>query len=74
MSILGPFVDIAFGILGMVVDLASTLFEVGPVPGCGCVVVLALIGAVVLTGAVMVSITSTCGTPQATNFCMLFGR
>lgn len=74
MSILGPFVDIAFGILGMIVDVASTLFEAGPVPGCGCVVVAALIAAVLLVGAIVLSITSTCGTPQATNFCTLFGR
>jgi hypothetical protein len=74
LSILGPFVNIAVGIVGMILDLASTLFELGPVPGCGCVIVAALVGAVLLAAAIMVSLTSTCGTPQATNFCTLFGR
>jgi len=74
LSIVAPLLDIVTGIVGMLLDFASTLFSVGPVPGCGCVVVLALIAAVLVAGALITSILSTCGTAGATNFCTLFGR
>ncbi|MFN8379026.1 MAG: hypothetical protein U0452_10180 [Anaerolineae bacterium] len=73
-SIIAPILDIVMGIVGMLLDFASTLFGVGPIPGCGCVVVLALIASILVVGALTTSILSTCGTAQATNFCMLFGR
>ena len=74
LAIVAPLLDIVTGVLGMVLDLASTLFSVGPIPGCCCAVVLALPAGVLAMGALVTSILSTCGTAQATNFCSLFGR
>lgn len=73
-SVLAPIFDIVTGIVGMLLDFASTLFSAGPIPGCGCVAVLALVAAVLVVGVLITSILSTCGTAQATNFCTLFGR
>lgn len=74
LSVAAPFLDIFTGLLGMVFDVAGSLFEIGPIPGCGCVVALAFVAAVLVTIALVGSILSTCGTAQATNFCMIFGR
>jgi hypothetical protein len=63
-----------FNLLGGLLELAGALFELGPIPGCGCVVALVVVGGVVLTGLFLASVLSACGTPNATNFCTLFGR
>jgi hypothetical protein len=74
LSVVMPFLDIVMGLAGMVIDFAGMLFQAGPVPGCGCVVVVAFVVAVLVVGLLMTSVLSGCGTPQATNFCTLFGR
>lgn len=63
-----------FNLLGGLLDIASALFSVGPLPGCGCVVALAVVGGLILCGAMVLSVAGTCGTPEAANFCILFGR
>lgn len=63
-----------FNLLGGLVDIASGLFNLGPLPGCGCVVALAIVGGLLLCGTLVMSVASTCGTPNAANFCILFGR
>lgn len=73
-SIVAPILDMVMGVVGMLLDFASTLFGAGPIPGCGCVVVLALVASILAVGALTASILSTCGTAQATNFCSLFSR
>ncbi len=70
LTVLAP----VFDLLGGIVEMVVGLFGVGPVPGCGCVVVVALVASVLVVAALTMSILSTCGTPNATNFCTLFGR
>lgn len=62
-----------FGIFGGVVDVVFELATAGPVPGCGCVVVV--VGCMLCVGVVLAisSVLSTCGTPDAVNFCRIFG-
>lgn len=67
-------------LLGSVFDIFSSVFglvfnvvEGGPVSWCGC---LALIGVGLVCGGlvlVLAQALSTCGTPNAVNFCRLLG-
>ncbi|MBC7813665.1 MAG: hypothetical protein H7175_21085 [Burkholderiales bacterium] len=65
------------GALGMVGHLGGLLMNIvsgGPMSWCGCAVVIGLVigcGGLVLIAA---STLSTCGTPEAVNFCTFLGR
>lgn len=57
--------EIVFGLFETLLDIAN----IGPLPGCGCIVLIAGCG---LCGAVTLfvsNVLSTCGTPDAVNFC-----
>lgn len=58
-------VDIIMGVLGFIIP-----FDGGC--GCGCITVFFLLGICAVVTVTIVSIASTCGTPDAMNFCRLF--
>ena len=64
--------DFVFDILGTVIGLAVDLIEVGPIPGCGCVMLAGLLFGCVLFGTWFVDAMATCGTAEAVNLCRLF--
>ncbi len=68
-QILGNVFELFSGLLGLFTGVA----EGGPVSWCGCLV---LFGACILCsvlGVVLWQTLGTCGTPNAVNFCRLFG-
>jgi hypothetical protein len=69
-QVLGNVVGLFTSILGVFFNIA----EGGPASWCGCLV---LIGGCIVCGGlalVLAQTLSTCGTPNAVNFCGLFGR
>lgn len=64
----------AFGVVFNVVDVFFDLLTGGPLSMCGCVLGLIACGGCACIAAFAASVLSTCGTPQAMNFCLLFGR
>lgn len=63
-----------FGVVFNFFEIIGSIIQGGPVSWCGC-----LIGVIVCAGcgvgtAVVLSLASTCGTPEAVNFCRLFGQ
>lgn len=69
-QVLGNVLGLFTSFLGIFMNIA----EGGPVSWCGCIV---LIGGCIGCGGlalVLAQTLSTCGTPNAVNFCGLFGR
>lgn len=64
---------IVFELLGGLAEFAINMFNFGPVPGCGCVVVVGVIALCIGTVLAVNSVLQTCGTPQQVNFCQLLG-
>jgi hypothetical protein len=67
-------IGIAADILGAVfgiVEIGFDLFNAGPVPGCGCVLVIGVCGSCSAFTYFALQTLSTCGTPDAVNFCRL---
>lgn len=65
---------VIFNLLGGLFEFAVNLFNIGPVPGCGCVLFVLAIG---LCGFIIygvVNISATCSGPNPVNFCLFFGR
>lgn len=71
LPILGFFGDI-LGLFGVVFEAFFDILSGGPLAWCGCFLVL--FGCFICFGIVvtLVSVLSTCGTPDAVNFCRLF--
>lgn len=68
LPVIGGALDIFFGVFEFFFDLLSG----GPVAWCGCLFFLgACCGCSVLTYTI-INLLSTCGTPDAVNFCRLF--
>lgn len=61
-DLVGGVTNILFGLLGC-----------GPLPGCGCVVVVIGLAGCGVMSMYVVRIVQSCGTPQAVNFCRLLG-
>jgi hypothetical protein len=80
LCVVGLILSVGLQLLGALFQLFGGIFELifGIADGiasnpCGCVV---LIGALLLCGGILYFVytsLSACGTPQATNFCSLFG-
>ncbi len=70
LQIIGGVFDIASSFLGLFFDVLSG----GPLAWCGCLLLVA--GIVVCGGLILLlaQTLATCGTPQAVNLCLLFGR
>ena len=68
-GIMFSLLDVVFTVIGAIIELILELFNTGPVPGCGCVVVLGLIFG---CGAFMtwyLNAAETCGTADAVILC-----
>ncbi|MDX2162587.1 MAG: hypothetical protein SF162_14785 [bacterium] len=68
-QVIGIFADLIGSVTGLFSGLVGN-----PIACCGCLV---LLGAVVVCGGglwVISGVLSSCGTPEAVNFCALFGR
>lgn len=80
LCVVGLILSVVFQLFGAIFQLFSGVFELifgvaGGIGGnpCGCVI---LIGGLLLCGGIAYFVytsLSACGTPQATNFCSLFG-
>lgn len=60
------------GLLDILTGLVEALFEIaniGPLPGCGCIVLIAGCGLCAAVTVFISNIAATCGTPDAVNFC-----
>ncbi len=64
---------IVFELLGGLAEFAVNLFNFGPVPGCGCVVVVGVIALCIGTVLAVNGVLQSCATPQPVNFCQLLG-
>lgn len=62
-----------FDLIGGLFDMLFSLVNIGPIPGCGCVVVLIALVGCVGCAVYTTSIIGKCGTPEAVNFCRLLG-
>lgn len=69
-----PVVGGVFDIVLGVADLLSGIVAGGPASGCGCFILLGLCALAACVAVFTASVLSTCGTPEAVNFCALFGR
>lgn len=66
-------IGVVFDVLGGALEIALNLFNMGPLPGCGCIALLLVILTCVGGGMAINSIVSSCGTAQQMNFCRLLG-
>lgn len=69
-QLVGSALDIVGGLFGAVLGILGG----GPVSWCGCLVVLLGCGICGGFGLMLANALQTCGTPDAVNFCRLFGR
>jgi hypothetical protein len=73
---------IVFQVVGGFLEAIVSFFELifgllgggGSVSGCGCLFLLAACVGTVVVALLVTQMLTTCGTPQAVNFCGLFGR
>lgn len=63
-----------FGFMFNFLDIFVDLLTGGPLSACGCALGLVACGGCACFAAFGVSVLSTCGTPEAVNFCLLLGR
>jgi hypothetical protein len=64
-----PFLADLFSIIAGIVELSIDLATLGPVPGCGCVVVLGLCAGCAAGSVWLADVLSTCNTADAVNLC-----
>ncbi len=67
-----PLLDLVFDVIGTLVGFIFDIAGVGPVPGCGCVILLLLVGGCGVFGIWFTDAMATCGTPEQVNLCRLF--
>lgn len=65
---------IVFNLLGGLLELLVNLFNLGPIPGCGCVLAVGAVGLCGLVIYIAVNVNATCSGPNPVNFCMFLGR
>lgn len=73
---LGIILQVLGGLLGFVFGIVDFLLNIitgGPAAWCGCIVILGGGFLCVVMSITMVNLLSTCGTPEAVNFCRLLG-
>ncbi len=73
LSFLLPFLSGILTFLSALLEVGLDVLTGGPVTWCGCLVLLILIVGFCGLVAVIVYSLSTCGTPNAVNFCNWFG-
>lgn len=69
LQIISGFLDVFTSIFGLFFDVLSG----GPVAWCGCLVMIFGCAGLVGLGILFSQVLSTCGTPQAVNFCQFLG-
>jgi hypothetical protein len=62
-----------FQLLGGLLEIAGEVFNFGPVPGCGCVLVLMVLGLCGGLALMLSNLSATCGTVNQIMICRLFG-
>lgn len=62
-----------FGFLTGIIEFVTQIVSGGPISWCGCLVVFLACGFCAVTAFSMATILQSCGTPDAVNFCSLFG-
>lgn len=67
-----PIVGGALDLLGGIFELVFGILEGGPIAWCGCLLFLAGCGVCAGILIAVMSVLSTCDTPNAVNFCRLF--
>lgn len=67
-QLIGGVFDIFFGLF----EFVGGIIEGGPIAWCGCLVLIGGCGLCAGTIYVVTQLLSTCGTPDAVNFCRLF--
>ena len=67
-----PILDVVFEVIGAVIGFAFEIFNAGPVPGCGCIVLAMLILGCMGASFWFTDALSTCGTPDQVNLCRIF--
>ncbi|TVR22280.1 MAG: hypothetical protein EA396_06325 [Anaerolineaceae bacterium] len=68
LPIFSGILNIVFSVL----DVFLSLFQAGPLPGCGCVMVLAGCACTGTLAVVLIDALSTCNTADPVNFCRFF--
>jgi hypothetical protein len=77
LCVLGVFATVIMPLVGTLFDLigfVAGLLMGDPSSCCGCILFLMLTAVCGGVAAFALSVLSTCGTPQAVNFCTWFGR
>ncbi len=64
---------VVFGLFGWLLEIVVNLFNIGPIPGCGCLLALGGLGLCGLIIYIVVNVSATCSGPNPVNFCMFFG-
>lgn len=77
----GIVLTLGLQVIGGVFEIFSSIFGLffevlsgGPVAWCGCIVLLVVCGGGTVLAVILAQGLAACGTPEAINFCALFGR
>jgi hypothetical protein len=70
LQFIGGILEFFGSFLGMFFEILSG----GPVSWCGCLLALVGLAGCCIVALLIAQSLATCGTPQATNFCSLFGQ
>lgn len=73
LALILPLASAILSIVGGLLDFVMDLLTGGPVTWCGCLLALVVVGGCCGLAALISYVLSTCGTPQAVNFCVWFG-
>lgn len=74
LGVVAMVVQPVLGALSSVLDIFFNLVMGEPLTGCGCLLMVGFCAFAACAAAFVASVLSTCGTPEAVNFCTLFGR
>ncbi len=73
LALILPLASAVLTIVGGLLDFVMDLVAGGPTTWCGCLLALVVIGGCCGIAALISYVLSTCGTPQAVNFCVWLG-
>jgi len=73
LSFVLPFLSGVFTLISALFEVGLDVLMGGPVAWCGCLILLILLVGCCGFVAVAASSLTTCGTPEAVNFCSFFG-
>lgn len=67
-----PVLDVVFEVVGAIIEFSLEIFNAGPVPGCGCVILAVILATCAGVSIWFADALSTCGTADQVNLCRLF--